>query len=68
MHHRRPGVRPALRNAHQDTVVAANPHQVIGKRQVGKELPLPDHRMQVVHRAARQHRVFGEQITECGHE
>ncbi|QEX91071.1 two component sensor kinase [Mycobacterium tuberculosis] len=24
MHHRRPGVRPALRNAHQDTVVAAN--------------------------------------------
>ncbi len=67
MHHRRPGVRPALRSAHQDTVVART-HRVIGKRQVGKELPLPDHRMQVVHtRTARRHRCVRRADHQCGH-
>jgi hypothetical protein len=49
------------------SVVAANPHQVIGERQVGQQLPLPHHRVQMVHRVARQHGVFGKQITESGH-
>ena len=64
---RRRGVRPALRHTHQHAVVAAHPHQVVGERQVGQQLPLPHHRVQVVHRVARQHGVFGEQITESGH-
>ena len=68
LQHRGRGRGPALRHAHQHAVVAADPHQVVGERQVGQQLPLPDHGVQMVHRVARQHRVLGEQITESGHQ
>lgn len=64
LQHGRRRVRPALRHAHQHAVVAAHPHQIVGEGQVGQQLPLPDHRVQVVDRVARQHGVLGEQITE----
>ena len=65
--HSRRGVRPALCDADQGIVVAANPHQVVGERQVGKQLPLAHHGVQMVDGAARQDGVFGEQVTEGGH-
>jgi hypothetical protein len=48
---------------HYRAVVAANPHQVVGERQVGQQLPLADHGVQVLDGIAWQDRVFGEQVT-----
>jgi hypothetical protein len=63
----RGGIRPALGDTDHRAVVAADPHQIIGERKVGEQLPFADHRMQVVDGAARQDGVFGEQVTESGH-
>ncbi len=65
---RRGGVGPALGHTDQRAVIAAHPHQIVGERKVRQQLPFADHRVQVVHGAARQHRVLGEQVTEGGHE
>ena len=65
--HRRRGVGPHLRDAHQRAVVAAHPHQKVGEGQVGQQLPLADHRVQVVDGVAGQDGVLGEQVTEGGH-
>ena len=57
----------ALRHTHQHAVVAAHPHQIVGEGEVGQQLPLADHGVQVVDGVAGQHRVLGEQVTEGGH-
>ncbi len=67
LQNRRGGVGPALRHTHQHAVVTAHPHQVVGEGQVGQQLPLPHHGMQVIDGVAWEHRVLGEQITESGH-
>ena len=48
-------------------VVAAHPHQIVGERQVGQQLPFAHHRVQVVDGVAGQDGVLGEQITEGRH-
>ena len=57
---RRRGVGAALRDADQHIVVATHPHQVVGERQVGQQLPLADNGVQVVDRIARQDGVLGK--------
>ena len=63
----RRGVGPHLRDTDHLCVVALYPHQVIGERQIGEQLPLADHGMQVVDGIAGQDSVLGEQITEGRH-
>ena len=41
-------------------VVTTHPHQEIGEGQVGQQLPLADHRVQMVDRVAWQDGVLGE--------
>ena len=65
--HRRRGVRPHLGHADQHAVVAADPHQIVGERQVGQQLPFPDDGVQVIDRVSGQHGVLGEQVTEGRH-
>jgi hypothetical protein len=66
--HRRCRVGPHLRDADQGTVVALDPHQKIGEREICQQLPLPDYRMQMVDGRAGQHGVLGQEVTESRHE
>ena len=65
--HRRRRVRPHWATQTSARVVAAHPHQEIGEGQVGQQLPLADHRVQMVDRVAGQDGVLGEQVTEGRH-
>ncbi|SKU34726.1 Uncharacterised protein [Mycobacteroides abscessus subsp. abscessus] len=63
----RRGVGSALGHADEGIVVAVHPHQVVGEREIGQQLPLGDHGVQVIDGITGQHGVLGKQITESRH-
>ena len=55
---------PALRDADNRAVIAAYPHQKVAEGQIGQQLPLAHHGVQMIDRGPGQHGVLGEQVTE----